>query len=106
MARLEAVCERRQHSPTVALVDQGPAPPGQAARVLASLPAAYAEDLLLRKFTHLNPRLRRPKNVSNLIDAARRPALDKVAHLWIADRRAESTGKVRPRDGERTLPQS
>ena len=31
---------RREHSPTVALVDQGPAPPGQAARVLASLRAA------------------------------------------------------------------
>ena len=65
---------------------------------------AHAEDLLLRKFAHFNPRLRRPKNVSHLIDAARRPAVDQVAHLWIADPRAESTGKVRPHDGERTLP--
>ena len=31
---------RRQHSPTVALVDQGPGSPSQAARVLASLRAA------------------------------------------------------------------
>jgi hypothetical protein len=85
---------------------KGRALPGQAARVLASLRAAYAEDLLLRKFAHLNPRLSCPQNVSHLINAARRPALDQVAHLWIADRRVESTGKVRPHDGERTPPQS
>jgi hypothetical protein len=36
----------------------------------------YAEDFLLRKFAHLDPRLRRPKNVSHLIDAAGRPPLD------------------------------
>ena len=99
---------RRQHSPTAALADHGPAPPrpGGACPPFAAGRAAYAKDLLLRKFAHLNPRPRRPKNVSHLIDAARRPALDQVTHLWIADRRAESTGKVRPQDGERTLPQS
>src|SRR4051794_25914697 len=66
--------------------------------------AAHVGDFLLRKFAHLSPPLRRPKNVSHLINAASRPALDEVAHLWIADQLAERAGKVRPHDGERSLP--
>ena len=66
----------------------------------------HVGDLWLRKFAHLNSRLRRPKNVSHLINAAGRPALDQVAHLWIANRGGERAGKVRPHDGERTPPQS
>jgi hypothetical protein len=58
---------------------------GLAARVLAAGGVGHLSDLSLRKFAHLNSRLRRPQNVSHLINAAGWPALDQVAHLWIAN---------------------
>jgi hypothetical protein len=57
---------------------------------IRGLGAPHDGDLLLRQAAHLAPKLRRPQNVSHLVDAAGRPAPDQVAHLWIADRRAES----------------